>query len=36
MTAQNKVNVQGELVNETDNPTMSHKHRTGRTLVQIK
>ena len=36
MIAQNEVNVQAELANETDNSTVSYKHRTGRTLVQIK
>ena len=36
MIAQNEVNVQGELANKTDNRTVSHKYRTGRTLVQIK
>ena len=36
MTAQNEVNVQGELANKTDNRTVSYKHRTRRTLVQIK
>ena len=36
MIAQNEVNVQGELANKTDNPTVSYKYRTGRTLVQIK
>ena len=36
MTAQNEVNVQGELANKTDNRTVSYKHRTSRTLVQIK
>ena len=36
MIAQNEVNVQAELANETDNRTVSYKHRTGRTLVQIK
>ena len=34
--AQNEVNVQGELANKTDNRTVSYKHRTRRTLVQIK
>ena len=34
--SQNKVNVQGELANKTGNRTVSHKHRKGRTLVQIK
>ena len=36
MIAQNEVNVQGELAHKTDNRTVSYKHRTGRTLVQIK
>ena len=36
MIAQNKVNVQGELANKIVNPTVPYKHRTGRTLVQIK
>ena len=36
MTAQNEVNVQGELANKTDNPTASYKRCTGSTLVQIK
>ena len=36
MVAQNEVNVQGELANKTDDCTVSYKHRTGRTLVQIK
>ena len=36
MIAQNKINVQGELANKTDNRTASYKHRIGRTLVQIK
>ena len=36
MIVQNEVNVQGELANKTDNRTVSYKHRTGRTLVQIK
>ena len=35
MTAQNVVNVQGDLTNRTDNGIVSHKHRTG-SLVQIK
>ena len=33
---QNEVNVQGKLANKTVNPTVSFKHHTGRTLVQIK
>ena len=36
MTAQNEINVQGELANKTDNRTASHKDRTERILVQIK
>ena len=36
MIAQNKLNVQGELANKTDNRAVSHKHRTGRVLVQIQ
>ena len=36
MVAQNEVNVQGELANKTGGCTVSYKHRTGRTLVQIK
>ena len=36
MIAQNEVNVQGELGNKTDNPTVSYKYRTGSTLVQMK
>ena len=36
MVVHNVVNVQGELVNKTDNRSVSYKHRTGRTLVQIK
>ena len=36
MIAQNEVNVQGELAKETDNRTVSYKHRTGRTFVKIK
>ena len=35
MIAQNKVNVEGELANKTDNCKVSYKHRTGRLLVQI-
>ena len=34
MIVQNVVNVRAELANETDNRTVSYKHR--RTLVQIK
>ena len=29
-------NVQGELANKTGNSTVSYKHHTGTTLVQIK
>ena len=36
MIAQNEVNLQAELANKTDNGTVSYKHRTWRTLVQIK
>ena len=36
MITQNEVNVQGEPPNKTDNRTVSYKHRTERTLVQIK
>ena len=36
MIPQNEVNVQAELANKTDNRTVSYKHHTGRTLVQIK
>ena len=36
MIAQNEVNMRGESANKTDNRTVLHKHRTGRTLVQIK
>ena len=36
MIVQNEVHVQGEFANETDNRTVSYKHRTGRTLLQIK
>ena len=36
MISQNEVNVQGELENKNDTRTVSYKHRTGRTLVQIK
>ena len=36
MIAQNEINVQGELVNKTDNPTVSYKPKTARILVQIK
>ena len=32
----NEVNVQGQLAIKTYNRTVSHKHRTWRTLVQIK
>ena len=36
MIAQNEVNEQGELINKLINCTVSFKHRTERTLVQIK
>ena len=36
MFAQNKINVQEELANKTDNRTVSYKHHTGRNLEQIK
>ena len=36
MIAQNEVNVQGELAIKTDNRTVSYKHLTGKTLVQIR
>ena len=36
MIVQNEVNVLGELASKTDNRTVSYKHRTGRTLAQIK
>ena len=36
MVAQDEFNVQGELANKTDNCTVLYKHRTGKTLVQIK
>ena len=36
MIAQNEVYVQGELANKTDDRTASYKHRTGRTLLQLK
>ena len=36
MIAQNEINVHGELADKYDNRTASHKHRTGRILVQIK
>ena len=36
MFAQNKINVQEELANKTDNRTVSSKHHTGRNLEQIK
>ena len=36
MIAPNEVTVQEELENKTSNPTVSFKHRAGRTLVQIK
>ena len=36
MIAQNEVNVKRELANKSDDRTVSYKHHTGRTLVQIK
>ena len=36
MIAQNKINVQGELANKTDNHTAQYKYRTGRILLKIK
>ena len=36
MIAQNELNVQEESANKNDNRTVSHKHHTGRILVQIK
>ena len=36
MIVQNDINMQGGLPNKTDNRTVSHKHRSGRVLVQIK
>ena len=36
MIAQNEINVQGELVNKTDNCAASYRHRTGRILEQSK
>ena len=36
MIAQNKVNVQGELANKTDDRTVSYNHGTGKILAQIK
>ena len=36
MIAQNELNMQEELLNNTNNRTVSYKHRTGKTLVQIK
>ena len=30
------MNVEGGLANKTDNRTVSHKHCTGKILVQIK
>ena len=35
MITQNEINVQGELVDKTDNRTVSYKHSTGRILVQL-
>ena len=36
MIVHNEINLQGELVNKTDNRTISYKRRAGRLLVQIK
>ena len=36
MIVLNEVNAQGGSENKTDNRTFSHKHRTGRILVQAK
>ena len=36
MIGQNEINVQEELANKANNPTVSYKHRIGRLLVQIK
>ena len=36
MIAQNKVKVQEELANKTDNRTVPYKHCAGKILVQIK
>ena len=36
MIAQNEVKVHGELANNNDDRTVSYKHCTGSTLVQIK
>ena len=36
MIAQNEIKVQGELANKTDIRTVSHKHRTGMILAQIR
>ena len=34
--AQNEINVQGELLSQTDNRTVSYEHRTGKILVRLK
>ena len=36
MIAQNKINIQEQLANTTDNHTAPYKHRTRRILLQIK
>ena len=36
MTAQNKINVQGELENKNDNHMFLDNHRKGRILAQNK
>ena len=36
MIAQNEIKEQGEVVNKTDNRTVSYKHRTGKISIQIK
>ena len=36
MIAQNEIKVQGDIANETDNRTVSDKHRKGRNLAQNK
>ena len=36
MIAHCEVNMQRELANKNDNRRVAYKHRTGRTLVQIK
>ena len=35
MIVQNKIKVQGELANKTDNRTVTYKHHTGRISKQI-